>query len=162
MTTIAYKEGIMASDTMGNCDGDVFYGEVKLAVTDRYLLGFSGQVGSAADMYLWITENERAGRPPSDFYRSRKELPDYVGNSHVLIYDKVNAELWSTDSDGNTVKVRKPFYAIGSGSRIALGAMYAGATAKRAVNASIELDLYTGGDVVTVDVKTPVTPFECY
>lgn len=44
-------------------------------------------------------------------------------------------------------RVDRPYYALGSGSAVALGAMQCGATAEQAVEAAIALDIYSGGPV---------------
>ena len=49
-------------------------------------------------------------------------------------------------------KVVADFYAIGSGNELALGAMAAGADARRAVEIAIMLDTSSGGEIHTMNV----------
>lgn len=44
-------------------------------------------------------------------------------------------------------RVDRPFYALGSGSTVAMGAMQQGASAVEAVEAAIALDIYSGGPI---------------
>jgi len=46
--------------------------------------------------------------------------------------------------------VRAPFYALGSGYQVAMGAMEFGATAEEAVRAAIKWDTGSGGDVTVL------------
>lgn len=61
-----------------------------------------------------------------------------------------DGKLFTFNSPLRWIEVKQPFYAIGSGSHIALGAMQAGATAVEAVQAASKHDLYTGFGVTNV------------
>lgn len=149
MTTIAYKNGIMAADTMGSWSGDINYGVPKLAKTDRFLLGFSGSYPFAHPMYEWIVGKE--DKPLEEFYREPPEFDAGQTGITVLVAPIDGGELWYFAADGNGCPLwGKKFEAIGSGGRVALGAMYSGASAAGAVQAAIALDDGTGGEVVRI------------
>jgi len=150
MTTIAYRDGVMAADTMGSWSGDINYGVPKLAKTDRFMMGFSGAYPFAHPMYDWILG--KGDTPLHEFY---KEPPEFdAGSSGITVLLAPNdgkGPLWYFAADGNGSPLwGKEFEAIGSGARFALGAMHAGATPINAVRAAIDLDDGTGGEVVSV------------
>jgi len=149
MTTIVYRDGVMAADTMGSWSGDVGYGIPKLAKTERFLLGFAGCLAFSHPMHDWIAG--KGDLPLHEFY---KEPPTFdAGDSGVtvLVAPVDGSTLWYFCDDGNGAPLfGKDFDSIGSGARFAIGAMYAGACAESAVRAAIALDESTGGDVVSL------------
>ena len=56
------------------------------------------------------------------------------------------------------VLVDAPFMALGSGAKVAMGAMAAGATAERAVRIACDYDIYTGGRIITLRVDADSSP----
>lgn len=171
MTTIAYKDGIMAADTMGTWGGDVNYGVPKLAKTRSYLLGFAGSYAAANPLYNWIKRLDNQDIRLENFHNYREELPEGIPDITVLIAPVDGSTLWYIVSDGYGGPLwTKKFDAIGSGGRFACGAMHAGANAMRAVRAAIDLDEGTGGDIVTLDFEDEpcdlfgldMTPVESY
>lgn len=153
MTTIAYRDGVMAADTMGSWSGDINFGVPKLAKTDRFLMGFSGAYAFAHPMYDWILGKE--DQPMRDFYKSPPDFDPGSSGITVLLAEITTGELWYFAADGNGNRLfGKKFESIGSGARFALGAMQVGATAAEAVRAATCLDDGTGGDVVMITEKT--------
>ena len=67
-------------------------------------------------------------------------------------------KLWSVNRFFTMVEVNledHPYYAIGSGSDVALGALATGASAKRAVEIACEYNVYTGLPVQTMTCPEP-------
>ena len=56
-------------------------------------------------------------------------------------------------------QVEAPYYAIGSGAHLALGAMWQGATAEQAVECAIALDIGCGGTVDVIRVYEQANQF---
>jgi ATP-dependent protease HslVU (ClpYQ) peptidase subunit len=54
------------------------------------------------------------------------------------------------DNPSSWMKIDEPFFAIGSGSTTALGAMHAGATTAQAIKAATKVDPFTGMGVKTL------------
>lgn len=154
MTTIAYRDGVMAADTMGSWSGDVNYGVPKLAKTERFLMGFSGAYTFAHPMYEWILGKKDT--PLQEFYKEPPEFdPGDSGITVLLASVDGKTPLWYFAADGNGAPLwGKTFESIGSGARFALGAMQCGASPEDAVRAAIALDDGTGGGVITLNVKS--------
>lgn len=152
MTTIAYRDGIIAADSaVSSCGSNVGMTEkitVIMSRPKRYI-GFCGELAILPYFIDWY----RAGANP-------KKAPDVLKNGNfdamvvwrpvkhkeevkVIIYDSVLGPMDMTSS---------PFVAVGSGTSAALAAMYAGASAEEAVEIAAKVDLHTRLPVVTYEV----------
>ena len=63
-------------------------------------------------------------------------------NGDIMFCDRNGGMVWTDDKQA----------AIGSGGSFAVGAMLAGATARKAVEIAIERDANTGFDVISLDL----------
>lgn len=152
MTTVAYRDGIIAADTMGSWSGDVSYGVPKLAKTNRFLLGFCGSLPFVHPMYEWILE--KGDLPLFDFYKQPPPFDAGDSGVTVLVVPIDGSDLWYFMEDGHGAPLYgKKYEAIGAGGRFAIGAMHAGASAVRAVQAAIDHDELTGGNVVSLSIE---------
>lgn len=137
MTTIAYKDGVMASDAALN-SGDTCVGGVSKSARrdDGALCGGSGDTSRIRAILTWFLAGEDA-----------KNKPDFGTDNDVqaLIVRPDGAIEWH-DNIGFT-SVVAPFFAIGSGRDFALAAMYCGASAERAVECAAVFDKHTSGPV---------------
>lgn len=61
-----------------------------------------------------------------------------------------DGKIYYTDEDMKTSGIRLPYFAIGAGWKIAMGAMAAGADAKKAILIASKLDAFTGMGVDTL------------
>lgn len=141
MTTIVYRDGVMAGDgreTNQNDEHSSWYVVrddcVKVfKLKDGRLFGYAHGSEDCERLHQSLVKNQ----PPP-------KLEDIAG----LLVDK-KRRIWIYE--GNIwQRVKMPFYAIGSGSIIAMGALDAGATAVEAVKIAINRDLWTGGKVTAV------------
>ncbi len=144
MTTIVYRDGIMAGDSRATIEteagGARMYRCEKLyrkvikvgRRTEEHILGFAGE-SSPALLYL-------------DWYGSGKEPPqvfaDMVSDFSVLIHTPRG--LFEVDSYCRPERVLEKFWAIGSGAKAALGALHAGANARQACAIACKVDPYSG------------------
>jgi len=142
MTTIAFRDGIMASDSMIECNGwlsPCIEVEKIRKVTNGALIGLAGNptfFDPFCDWFLGI-KNERP-----------------VLNDTMILVALPDGQLEEYTQHGKIVlSLSKPFFAIGSGTPAALGAMCAGATAERAVSIAALLDPYTGGRIQVKHLK---------
>lgn len=140
MTTIAVRAGVMAADRL--LDGWQAVGKI-FRLKDGSLLGGAGNYDDILETVAWLN----AGAKPD----ARPEIPADA-NDFVLL-DRDGAIYWLTDPFLRRVLVTEQFYAIGTGSKVALGAMDMGASAKRAVEAACRYDESTGLGVDVVKVK---------
>lgn len=138
MTTIAYRDGTLAADTgvCTNNGGCVAYMSKIAKGPDGTVGGASGR-GVFGHAFLAWVRSGRHGAPPEAKEGDRGIVVTPDGLIHAY-------------EDGGTVTLRGPYFAIGSGTSEALGAMFAGATAEQAVRAAIAHDDGTFGEVETL------------
>lgn len=161
MTTIAYKDGILAADTQGD------WGGTRTTTTKLHRLPGLIVAGSGQSWRInaAVREIERVAEHCAVDLASRwREVASHFYDPH-FDRDKDNAPalLLLQPVTGNYMRLNgpifmpcdlgQPFIALGSGADYALGAMAAGATATEAVQVAISLDVYSGGQVETLNVK---------
>lgn len=129
MTTIAYRDGILAADT-SVWDRGCYVGQVTkiFAAPCGLIGGVSGDLGDSVALRDWLLAG--AENDPPEFKHDDSE--------GVLIHPTGKVE-WA-GSKRRRVEIVSDFYALGSGFRIAFGAMAAGASAVRAVEICCDLD----------------------
>lgn len=138
MTSIAYKDGMMAGDSRVTFDNTVLpdTGRKVHRLRNGCLFGAAGSAEEIEKLKRTVMRNEDP--PKSKDVSALKVDPDGT----IWCYE---GEIWS--------KVRTPFAALGSGTIAALAAMYAGADAKEAVKIAIKLDTHSGGRVNVVRLR---------
>lgn len=143
MTTIAYKDGVIAYDsrcTQGGtiCD-DNHDKHHKVGGTHYFVAGVTSDVPLLIQLHQGKIESAPAGSEASAIIVRGTE----VSTAGI---DK-DGRLWCcSERPGITV-------AIGSGEQHALTAMDMGADAKTAVKMAAKRDIYTGGRIRTFKVK---------
>lgn len=147
MTTVAYKNGVMAADTMMSRGNEFAMGAVKIFKTGRFLVGVSGAYANMEAFRNFLTEHEDEVRDAGDLCRYWDDAPDYGGFCALLV--DAQGRIW-TAVDAPPVLVPASFDAIGSGGPYAMGAMQVGASAQDAVRAARKLDVHTGGNITIV------------
>jgi 20S proteasome alpha/beta subunit len=160
LTTIAFRDGVLVSDSKITGNG-IFVGEYqkifKLTVEEQlswidrivfrkepeqidYLVGAAGSVEDFNDFIECI------------FFGAQREKAEYDCSVIAVSCDE-NDEYSIRMYDGTNLKgfeVKAKYAAIGSGSPIALGALYQGATAEEAVQAAMHHDNGSGGEIQKV------------
>lgn len=157
MTTIAYKDGVLAADrlvTNGSHTvatlSKVFHANLPEQHDLRVIGGMCGSVDTIAQFRQWIrTGFEKASIVNGELTRVeefRTSLLDDEADGIVII--KSGDEIYTyLVANGPMCRVDTGCFAFGSGSAVALGAMYAGANAQAAVCIASQLDLHTGAEV---------------
>lgn len=137
MTTICYRGGFLAADTLVTCGGTVLGHATKVAVTPSGLLvGAAGTAGYCQRVMDWaVDEDGDIPLPKSD-------------ESQLLIIDNDN-QITLVDA-GGSFEIESDYISIGSGSDHALAVLAMGGSAMRAVEIASQLDIYTGGEVTFV------------
>lgn len=141
MTTIAYRDGVLAADTLAT------WGKVKVdqkcqklwKLRDGSLVGGSGaynQVCTAVEILKTILDK-----------REQKDLPAFKLKDADLLFVSANGGGVFLFARGWEDISHLPYFAIGHGRDFALAAMDAGASATEAVKIAIDRDVYTGGRV---------------
>lgn len=143
MTTIAYKNGVLAADTSVTSNAVYVANTLKIHRVNGWLVGGSGSVGAHYSVSRWL----EAG---ADF----KKPVDWgsVEDAASIIVSPGGA-LYHTDTgSGWVVPEQTPFVACGSGADFARAAMLLGCSARDAVAVAIQLDLYSGGRIVWLNL----------
>jgi len=131
MTTIAYRDGIMASDS-GVWFGDAAapFARKLIRGFDGTLYGFSGWAAHAQRYMDWVEKGCEGEEPKSEALEK--------GDSSLLVLKvPVRGPIALLTARGPELYPGAPYFAIGSGNVGALCAMHAGATAEGAIWAAI-------------------------
>ncbi len=149
MTTIAYRDGIMAADSQ--CTDE--WG-MKLTDTDKiFRLHGGGLLGTAGD------DDARELMELLDSSVTEATLPtrEQLGDTHTeflgllwlpddtlwYVSISIRSDEYDAGWDGSVSRLKRPFAAVGSGQQFAYGAMAHGATAKEAIKVAAGFDIYT-------------------
>lgn len=135
MTCIAYKDGVIAADSMSVMDEFVKHlDEIKVAKRKGHLFGLAGDMMPSLDVVIkWY------------FTKERKPLKNY---DFELLVITPSHSIHQYDNKGRCDNIQGTFYAVGTGREFAIGAMECGAGAEAAVEAAIKWSPTVGGKVV--------------
>lgn len=137
MTTIVYRDGILAADT-GLFAGSDWCAPGRVQKIWRIGEALFGGCGTFSGLYA-IKDWVEKGRPD--------ECKPKVSTSCHAVCIWPDNELWEIDADPELFAFRPdvqfPYFATGSGYAIALGALFQGATAIEAVRAAARHDTTT-------------------
>ena len=144
MTCIAYRDGVMVADTEMSI-GYVKSRCVKIAKKNGHLIGLSGSECPPLATFV-----SAFGKKDEE---ARKTLKDFKFTG-LIVTPKGEIQLW--DSSLTFEPLTTPFYAIGSGGEVAIGAMEMGASARRAVMAAIKWCSGVSGPVTALRLTKAV------
>ena len=137
MTTIAYRDGVLAADGQRTAtDVQIESRAIKIGRIGRLLFGAAGSAAWAWRYRTWVRCGA-LGEPPRCL----------TGSCGFLIGPDDALCLLTEDGWERSVAA---FYAEGSGWQFALGAMAAGASAEEAVRAAARFDVHTGGEIIVL------------
>lgn len=151
MTTIAWDGVRLAADQAGWSNGmkrrvckvfEVHATKVSGAPARRMLVGFTGSASFCTQVLAWM-RGERERPNPLDFMPAAD-----LDRPCALVIDE-KRKLWLLGNDLHYQPLRDKKMALGAGQEIALGALEAGASARRAVEIAIKRTDYAG---IGVDV----------
>jgi ATP-dependent protease HslVU (ClpYQ) peptidase subunit len=139
VTTIAYRDGVMAGDGRTTL-GDMVVSDTvtKVSRVKGELLGWSGSVEEAEKIKAAV----RKGAEPQEGLDVTALRVNSDGD--IFLYE---GTMW--------VKKTAPYYAIGTGAPYALGAMDAGADAAQAALIGSKRDTSSGGKIKKVTFRAP-------
>jgi len=138
MTTIAWDGKTLAADTLITENGKRVGRCSKIENVNGILFGVSGGVEWLAAFRGWFLGGMKGDRPAM-------KSGDSAAQAIVIYKDRV----LSLMPDGWDVMMA-PFYAIGSGQDLAMGALALGHTAQDAVRAACMIDVYSGGEITVL------------
>lgn len=138
MTTVAYRDGIVAADSRTHIGDWIVPGATeKLVRVDGKVIAQIGDMAVCAAILGWI---------------DRPEGPQPTGNATVVVF--CGGEVFIHSDGGMVIEQHdRPFMAWGTGAPVAFGAMYAGADAETAVRIACDVDLYSGAPVMAMRVE---------
>lgn len=138
MTTIVYRDGVLAADSLATMGDTKIHGRyMKIRRIGDHLVGTAGSVADSENFIIWLKSGDVDVPPPK-------------GNYSALIVDPRGRVREIENGSVLPVPRGAKFFAIGSGAPYALGALYAGATAAEAVKIAAKIDTNTGLPVKTL------------
>lgn len=147
MTTIAYRDGIIAADSR------VTYGEdgaARIHTCKKLFRKTITEGKKRFDVIIATAGESSPGMVFVDWYGTGKPVPDiflHLGGDFTCLVLRPDG-LFEFDVYCRGDEVLDPFYAIGSGAKAALAAMACGKSAIEAVRIAARYDPYTGGRIV--------------
>jgi len=143
MSTIVYRDGVMASDSRAYSGNSAPIGsKMKIRrLKDGSLVGISTcRPGLSERMMAWFDEGNPNDKAPTDL--------DFVAlvvrpNGEVFFY---HDSIWPSGP------LCAPWFAIGSGEEYAMGALAMGASAFRAVEVAAALDTMSAPPVTVLEL----------
>lgn len=137
MTVVAYKDGVLASDSLIQAGGMRSGSATKIIKTrDGFLAGGAGEMGKMVRFLRWADGDKS------------EPTEDLEGFEGILVYP--DGRVISYDGTGEPLDIKSEFYALGTGSDIAIGVMEMGGTPQQAVKAAIKWSTGCGGKVQVV------------
>lgn len=149
MTTIAYRDGVMSSDSSISFGSTIMFlnaPKIIKVVTPNHihLAGCAGGSANCALFRQWVLDGMN-GYPP------KGEESDTGLSGIVVSLDRFTwkIEQWLFEKDAS-YQVKEEFICVGSGADFALGAMFMGGDTVHAIRAAKRFDAYSNGPIRTV------------
>lgn len=141
MTTIVWRNGVLASDSRSTYGGDT----INLGNLKKIHRLKSGGLAAGCGTTAAITRIIAAIDTKAEY------VPKAQGT--IVVEVKPGGLISVHEADGTFTVPQTGFYAWGSGMAAALGALHAGASAAEAVAAACKVDPLSGGAVQAVRLK---------
>lgn len=158
MTTIAFRDGIMATDSHVTF-GDDFCTRCNKVFRLKYghLAGFSGDADERdllAILHTIRSEKNLPTRATLETLKQEFNVLLVLKNGRVFYVSCVLVDLQSDAIfSAQIIENEEKYGAVGNGFRYAIGAMAAGASARDAVVIACKYDIFTGPPVKTYNLK---------
>lgn len=130
MTTIAWRQGVLASDCQASSGGLVTKA-TKLFSDQHFAIGVSGSLSHGLAFRRWFFQGMKGDCPLDD-------------DTYALVMNLQTGECEQWETPGIGIPVEDEFAAIGSGREFAYGAMHMGADAQMAIIVASRWDASTG------------------
>lgn len=153
MTTIAYRDGVMAADSGARNSGACIPWAQKLARGhDGTLYGVSGSAAESTMFLEWVRDGVHTGKE-----QPKPRPTGECQSSFIVLVAPVIGPLRLITAYGDE-SYYAPYFAIGAGAATALGALYAGASAEGAIYAAL---CHADGASGTVNIITHAAEKTC-
>lgn len=140
MTTIVATKTCMAADQQVSKDGGSRFHTTKIRRYGKTIVGCSGDCLAVSQFLEWWPKQAKRG----------VQVPRITEDMEALVLTP--AGLFHYDQNCFADEVNDAYYAIGTGSGYALGAMFMGADPVQAIEAAAKHDLYTGGPIDVLEL----------
>jgi hypothetical protein len=156
MTTIAYRNGVLAADSRCTYE-DPSAGTQVFKCEKLFRKSIPNAEGQMEEVILATQGETFSGMLFVDWYGSGKEPPELLihGDAEFTVLILKKDGLYEVDRWCRPIKVLEDFYAVGSGSKAAMGAMFMGADAAKAVDVACKIDPYSALPIVTMSLTKP-------
>lgn len=145
MTTIVFKDGVLAADSRAYAGGSASLGmKIKIRrLADGSLVGVSTTVpGLGEAVMTWLDNN-----------RHHDYLPNFPEpNFTALLIDPAGQVFFFNGTWMPAGPIWAPYFAIGSGEEIAKGALEMGADPIQAIAIAIRHDTWSGAPIVSLNL----------
>jgi hypothetical protein len=149
MTTIAYRDGVIAADSWATYTSEAAGSRRH---TCRKLFRKTLTQGRKSFDVVVATAGESSpGNVFVEWYGSGKPIPDvflHMGGDFTCLVLTPQG-LFEYDVYCQPERIEEDFYAVGSGAKAALAAMHCGKSAVEAVRIACRIDPYSGGRIVS-------------
>lgn len=142
MTTLAYRNGILAADgkaTRGDMIVELDAKKLR-RLRDGSVTGVTGTPASAEPFIEWLNSGAQDGRPT-------------LGGNTCVVHLRNDGTIRVYEDGGWTDEDPSSFLAWGSGWQIATTAMACGKSALEAVKLAAHMDIWSGGTVTSMPLK---------
>ena len=138
MTTIAYRDGVMAADSAVITGHQTRVARVRKVhrCPDGTLIGGAGAAWAIQAVWAWFDKGEPEDERP-EFETEEEELLN-------LLIVRPDGRVTRMDDTRGEYQVEGEYHALGAGDEGALCAMAAGASAVEAIEIVARFNLYTG------------------
>ena len=142
MTTLAYRDGVLAADSLVQDNGLIVGETTKIIKCKRgFLAGAVGDCGTIANFLDWVFDGQSGEIDMSA-----------AGSIGVLVSPDGNIRVFQGVRGSCVLALTFGFYADGTGAMAAFGAMAQGANAEEAVKIACRFDCNSGPPVVSVSL----------
>lgn len=150
MTTIAFRGGVMAADSCVSIETEA--GGARKFKCEKLFRKTIGKGRAKRQVIMGLSGESSPGLLYLDWYGSDKDPPTQLidGQADFSALILTVDGLFEADAYCRPERIIEPFYAIGSGAKAALGAMHAGASARRAVEIACRIDPFSSPPIVTM------------
>lgn len=152
MTTITYRDGVMASDTLIVADTDAMGYCDKVFKINGYLVGLAGSKRFVTSFLSWAQKSFETDRPLPEMPFWAEHSKDHQDGlwGYVVTPDRA---IFRYETQGLPYLVESEYVACGSGREYAMGAMACGKSPKEAVEVAMLFDRGSGGEIRSISLN---------
>lgn len=148
MSTIVYRDGVLASDTRAYTGSIIPIGEKSKS--RHYRSGIvagitTSKPGTSERLFAWLGKILAQNDAPLDqiLWEEADRLDGELGRFTILAVDNDRRAFLFEDSLFPSGPIEAPYYAVGSGREYAMGALDTGASAIDALRVACRADVYS-------------------